>query len=175
MPVLFVSERQINAQIPFTVDGNVTLILRTPGGVSDNFNLQILPAAPSIFRSGTVGGVSALPTIVRNSNGQLVTLSNPIHGEDALIIYLTGMGRTIPPVEAGVPSPSNPLASALIPVEVRLGGVGLPISFAGLSPGQVGVYQINAHVPWWVPVGMQQPLEIVQGGSTTTLFVRVVD
>ena len=38
-----------------------------------------------------------------------------------------------------------------------------------------GVYQINAHVPWWLPAGMQQPLTIVQGGGATTLSVRVVD
>ncbi|MCP5112468.1 MAG: hypothetical protein GY953_16710, partial [bacterium] len=174
MPVLFVSSGQINAQIPFNIVGNTTLILRTPGGVSDNFNLSILPTAPSVFRSGSVGELSGLATVVRLTNGQLVTLANPIHGDDHIIIYLTGMGRTDPPVEAGVPAPATPLANTLIPPTVRLAGVGLPIGFAGLAPGQVGVYQINAHVPWWVPDGMQQPLEIVQGTFSTTLNVRVV-
>ena len=174
MPVLFVSSGQINAQIPFNVDGNTTLILRTPGGVSDNFNLTILPTAPAVFRSGATATQSQLPTVVRHANGQLVTLSNPIHGEDQIVIYLTGMGRTTPPVEAGIPAPLDPLANTLIPPIVRLGGVGLPVSFAGLAPGQVGVYQINASVPWWVPDGMQQPLEIVQGAFSTTLNVRVV-
>jgi hypothetical protein len=40
VPMLFASSEQINAQMPYQVDGNVTLILRTPGGVSDNFNLN---------------------------------------------------------------------------------------------------------------------------------------
>ena len=35
VPVMYVSPRQINAQLPFAVDGNTQLVLRTPGGVSD--------------------------------------------------------------------------------------------------------------------------------------------
>jgi uncharacterized protein (TIGR03437 family) len=150
------------------------MVLRTPGGVSDNFNLTILPTAPSVFRSA-VGTLTQVPIVVRNANGQLVTPANPIHGDDVLTIYLTGMGRTSPPATEGVPSPLDPLANVLVQPTLRLAGVGLPITYAGLAPGQVGVYQINAQVPWWVPPGMQQALEIVQGGSSTTLLVRVVD
>jgi len=38
----------------------------------------------------------------------------------------------------------------------------------------VGVYQINAAVPSWVPLGMEVPLTISQGGYSTSLSVRVV-
>ena len=55
VPVLFVSGQQINGQLPFNVDGNAQMTLRTPGGISDNFNFSILPAAPSIFRTGAAG------------------------------------------------------------------------------------------------------------------------
>jgi len=175
MPILFVSPNQINAQLPFSVDGNVTLVLHTPGGVSDYYYLTILPAAPSVFRSGVAGELRNLPTIVRAKNNQLVTLSNPVHPGDDLVIYLTGMGRTSPPVEAGVPAPVDPLAWVVTQPTVTLAGEPLPVRYAGLAPGWVGVYQINVHVPWWVRPGMQQPLVITQGGYSTTLYVRVVD
>ena len=56
VPILFVSPNQVNAQMPFQAIGDVTLILRTPGGQSDNFNLVIEPNAPSVFlASGGVG------------------------------------------------------------------------------------------------------------------------
>ncbi|MBI4876254.1 MAG: hypothetical protein HY822_16585 [Acidobacteria bacterium] len=174
-PMLWVSPAQINAQLPFQSDGNVTLILRTPGGVSDNFNMTILPAAPSVFRNGTAGPDTSVPAVVRAANNQLVTLSNPVHRGDALVIYLTGMGRTTPAVDAGLPAPGDPPASVLIAPEVTLGGVGLPVSFAGLAPGQIGVYQINARVPAWAPAGFAQPLTISQGGGSTSLEVRVVE
>jgi uncharacterized protein (TIGR03437 family) len=47
--------------------------------------------------------------------------------------------------------------------------------FAGLSPGEVGVYQINVSVPGSAPEGLNIPLTINQGGSTATVGLRVVD
>ena len=175
LPVLFVSSTQINAQLPYQVDGNVTLVLHTPGGVSDNFNLTILPAAPSIFRTGTAGAETGLPAIIRARNNELVTLSNPVHKDDALTIYLSGMGNTSPAVEAGTPAPSDPLPSVLIPPVVTLGGIQLPVSYAGLTPGQVGVYQINVAINRRVPSGLSIPLVVTQGGASTSANVRVVD
>jgi len=174
VPMLFVSPSQINAQLPFQTDGNVTLILRTPGGVSDSFNLTLLPAAPSVFRNGVAGPDTSVPAVVRAGNNLLVTVSNPVHRGDSLVIYLTGMGRTSPAVEAGQPAPGDPPVSVLIAPEVTISGVGLPVYFAGLSPGQIGVYQINVRVPDLAPIGLAQPLTITQGSGSTTLEVRVV-
>lgn len=174
LPMLFVSSTQINAQLPFNMGGNTVLVLRTPGGVSDNFNFTVLPTAPSVFRSGVAGPMTDIPTVFRASNGQLVTGSNPIHTGDTIIIWATGLGVTDPAVEAGQAAPSNPLPRAIIEPTLTLGGVPLGVSYAGLAPGQVGVYQINAEVPIRVPEGMDIPLTIVQGGSSTTLQVRVV-
>ena len=85
------------------------------------------------------------------------------------------MGQTTPQVPSGMPSPSNPLALANITPNVTLGGVSLGVSYAGLVPGEVGVYQINATVPTGVAQGLSIPLNINQGGANTTLNVRVVN
>lgn len=177
VPVLFVSPTQINAQMPFEEEGNVTLILRTPGGISNNFNLVVLPNAPSVFLSGAAGPETNIPTIVRNDNGQLVTDSNPIHrnANTALVIYLTGLGPTNPAVPDGMPAPTTPLATALTQPNVTLGGVQLPLLYFGLAPGLVGVNQINVEVPSSVPDGLQVPLVISQGSNSSSVSVRVVD
>jgi uncharacterized protein (TIGR03437 family) len=85
------------------------------------------------------------------------------------------MGQTTPQVVAGLPSPQNPLASATVAPIVTLGGVALSVSYAGLSPDEVGVYQINATVPIGIAPGLSVPLTINQGGGATTLNVRVVN
>jgi uncharacterized protein (TIGR03437 family) len=175
VPVLYVSPRQINAQLPFSVEGSTTLVLRTPSGVSDNHNVTIQTAAPSVFRSGVAGPQVDVPTVVRANNNQVVTLSNPVHHGDVLTIYATGLGRTNPAVETGVPAPSSPPASALIPPTVTIGGVPVEVLFAGLTPGEVGLYQINVRVGGGVPRGMSMPLAISQGGVATQVAVRVVD
>ncbi|MCC7174686.1 MAG: hypothetical protein IT159_05780 [Bryobacterales bacterium] len=175
VPMLFVSPGQINAQMPYEATGNVSLVLHTPGGVSDTYRMQVAPTAPSVFLSGTAGPLTGIPTLVRAANGQLVTAANPVHRGDALVVYLTGMGQTWPAVESGAPAPLNPLAQVIDPPAVTLGGHTLPVTYAGLTPGLVGVNQINVQVPDHVPTGLSVPLAITQGGSSTSLPVRVVE
>jgi uncharacterized protein (TIGR03437 family) len=177
VPMIFVSPTQINGQVPFTANGAATMILRTPAGVSNNFQFDIQELAPSVFITPvTTGSNTLVPTIVRSRNNLRVTASNPIHMDDRITIYATGMGPVSPDVNSGAAGPTDPLAKTLSEPTVTLGGVTLGIEFAGLAPGQVGVYQINAVVPFkGVPKGMSIPLKIVQGTFSTALNVRVVD
>jgi len=173
IPLLYVSSTQINAQLPYNAIGNQTLTIHSPGGVSSNYLFTIQPTAPSVF-VGNVGGTQ-VATIVRADNGQLVTPTNPIHPKDTVIVYLNGMGQTNPAVKAGQPAPASPLAWAAISPNVTLGGTALSVSYAGLVPGEVGLYQINATVPSTVPTGLSIPFAISQGGAVTTVDLRVVN
>jgi minor extracellular serine protease Vpr len=128
-----------------------------------------------VFQSGSAGPLTDLPTVVRQSTNLLVTSSNPVHLGDMLVIYLTGMGAVSPVIGNGLPGPQNPLSMAVSPPDVTLGGVSLSVAFAGLAPGEVGVYQINATVPGDAPQGLSVPLVISQGSSTQTINdLRVV-
>lgn len=82
------------------------------------------------------------------------------------MIYATALGATLPPVATGFAGPTVPLAIAAAVPDVPLGGLSLPLYYAGLAPGEVGVNQINALVAGWAPVGMQVPL---------TINLRVID
>jgi uncharacterized protein (TIGR03437 family) len=174
VPMIFVSPSQINGQMPYQTVGNVTLIVHTPGGVSDNYNLTVPSTAPAIFRADVTPG-APFPTVVRAANNLMVTDSNPVHRNDVLVIYLTGLGKVTPFVENGRPAPSETLATTLVDPEVNIGGVGMPVLFSGLTPGQVGLYQLNVTVPGNAPRGLGIPLNIVQGGITHTVNVRVVE
>jgi uncharacterized protein (TIGR03437 family) len=175
MPLIFVSPTQVNAQMPFQAVGNVVMVVHTPGGVSPNFNLTVQPTAPAVFLSGSAGPLTDLPTVVRQSTNLLVTDSNPVRLGDMLIIYLTGMGAVSPLVPNGTPGPQNPPANAINPPIVTLGGANLSVEYAGLAPGEVGVYQINAVVPPNAPQGASIPLIVTQGGLTETINdLRVV-
>ncbi len=173
VPMIMVSPTQINAQLPFQAEGNVAMTLYTPGGVSDNFNLTILPNAPSVFRATIVDDYVA-PTVLRVENQQVVTPANPIRSNDTLLVYLTGMGRTTPEIPAGVPAPTD-APDVLTPPNADIEGVSLPVESASLVPGEIGVYQIRLYVPHTVPKGFSKPLRIQQGTYTTTVEVRVID
>jgi uncharacterized protein (TIGR03437 family) len=175
IPLIFVSPSQVNAQMPFQAVGAETIVVHTPGGTSDNFNLIVQPNSPAIFLSGVAGPQTNLPTIIRAANNLLATDSNPIHPGDELIIYLTGLGQTNPAGATGYPAPGSPLSSALAVTTVTLGGMNLPVIYAGLAPGEVGVYQINVSVPGSTPTGISLPLTINQGAGTITVSMRVVN
>ena len=176
IPLQFVSPTRINTQLPFGSGGRAEMVLHTPNGVSDTLYVNIFATAPAVFRSGSAGPVSEIATVYRSVNGELVTPSNPVHMNDRLTIYLTGMGRTSPEVEDGVPAPASPLSTALARPTVTLGGAALSIEYAGLTPGSVGVYQINVIVPFkGVQTGFEIPLTVSQGGNATMIPVRVVN
>jgi hypothetical protein len=95
----------------------------------------------------------------------LVTQQNPARRGELVIAYATGMGAVEPPVATG--------AAALLPaptVILHFGEAGIEIFmcqsapscatrismtalFAGLSPGNAGVYQINFRIPDNAPTG----------------------
>lgn len=175
IPLLYTSSGQINAQLPLNAVGNVTMSIHTPAGISNGFNMVVQSAAPAIFLSGVAGPQTGLATVFRAANYQLVTPTNPVYPNDILIIYLTGMGPTNPPVPSGQMTPSTLLAQVVQTPTLTLGGATLTVDYAGLVPGEVsGLYQINATVPDQLIDGLSIPLTIEQPGGSTTLNVRVV-
>ena len=176
VPMLFVSlPAQINAQLPFNVDGSATMVLRTPGGISDNYLFSILPAAPSVFRNGTAGPETGIATIIRAENNRTGNAheSDPSRRHDYHLRHRVWAGppRLSTRGSRSVQSAPDRADSA----GGDTGRLAVSTTFAGLAPGQIGVYQINATVPkGGVPEGMPIPLVIKQGGSETQIDVRVV-
>ena len=175
IPLFLVSGSQINGQLPLSVNGSGQLVVYSPGGVSNPFTLTVQQTAPSVIQIPTAPGSSTLvPAVYRTADSLLVTLTNPVHKGDQLVIYVSGLGPTSPAVSAGSPSPANPPAVALLTPTVTLSGVTLPVTFAGLTPGQIGIYQINVNVPQGITQGLSIPLTVTQGAASSTVGVRVV-
>ena len=74
---------------------------------------------------------------------------------------------------SGNPAPSNPLANVSNAAQVTIDGQTAPISFAGLTPGGVGLYQINFTVPANARAG-SLPVVITQDGITANATKLIV-
>jgi len=80
--------------------------------------------------------------------------SHPVKSGDVVVIYTIGFGPTTPPVKTGDPAPGKDPLAIVSGVQVCF-RPNLPVSvencsdaaFAGLSPGFVGLYQVNANIP----------------------------
>ncbi len=91
-----------------------------------------------------------------------------------MVAYLTGLGATDPPIRAGEAAPSQPLHRVKLPVTATLGGKSAEVLFAGLTPGFVGLYQVNLAVPQ-LPAGDHSLVVSVDGVASNAGLVAVSD
>jgi uncharacterized protein (TIGR03437 family) len=142
-PLYFLSSGQINLQIPSEVAANqqAPIILSVNNAVTLPVMLNLVPAAPGV--ASLTGGT----IIAQHADFSLVTSASPAKPGEVLIMYLVGMGATNPSVASGAPSPSSPLATVTLQPTVTVGSQPANISFAGLTPFSVGLYQIDFQVP----------------------------
>lgn len=165
VPLFYVSQTQVNALVPFGLNANTTHQILVQRGLtySQPIPIDVGPAQPAPF---LIGAKYAIVVAYRGVDSFLVTSQQPATAGDVLVIYCAGLGATDPAVVDGAASPSLPLAQTKAPVTATIGGQGAPVLFAGLTPGLVGLYQVNAQVPAGTPTGDTVPLILAVAGQT---------
>ena len=98
---------------------------------------------------------SAGNLIAQHADSSLVDQGHPAKPGETLVMYLVGMGATNPVGVTGAPAPGLPLAPAVVQPTVTVGGQTTTVLFAGLTPGGIGLYQINFIVPPTARSGLQ--------------------
>jgi uncharacterized protein (TIGR03437 family) len=98
----------------------------------------------------------------------LANQNNPATAGNAVVIYCVGLGAVNPAITAGEPASSTTLSQATANVSVTFGNVTVPAAFAGLTPGEIGLYQINTTIPAGAPTGNQVPVTISASGASTS-------
>ena len=175
-PLFFVSGTQINAQVPFELmagAGSVTVQVKRGSETSEAQPIGIAAVSPGVFslnQQGTGPGA-----ILHADTFLPVTESDPVRPGEFLLIFCTGLGLVMPEVPSGDVAPSTePLARTLSTPLVNIGGLPAQVSFSGLAPGFVGLYQVNVQVPAGVPAGTQEVEIIVDSvpGNTITIDVQ---
>ncbi len=80
------------------------------------------------------------------------------------------MGGTNATPDSGAASPASPLALPTLAPTLTMNGAAYPIAFAGLTPGLVGLYQMNFQVPAGLPAG-NLALVVTQSGQVSNQTV----
>jgi adhesin/invasin len=81
-------------------------------------------------------------------------------------MYALGLGAVTPTLAIGDGTPSSPYEYAVGPVTVTIGGIPATVLFAGLTPGYVGLYQVNVMMPGGVAPGSQVPVTVSVAGKS---------
>lgn len=148
-PLYYISPTQVNAQIPFELlpGSRYDVLVSANGALTNPQPIQLSPATPGLaaFSDGTL--------IAQHTDGSLVSQTSPASGGEYLVSYLAGLGDTGVPVSSGAASPSSPLAEPQNALTLTINGSTYPTAFVGLTPGLVGLYQMNFQVPGGLPAG----------------------
>ncbi len=166
-PILFINTDQINFQIPWeTAAGSATITVSTSGIQTEAVRVPVVAAAPGLFFEGS-------HAIAQNFDYSLNSSSNPAKDGALLIAYLTGAGAVSPKVPDGEPAPSNPPSKVTSTVTATIDSEPAKVSFAGLAPDFVGLWQVDVIVPPGLKQG-EFPLVIsVDGQSSNAANVSV--
>jgi uncharacterized protein (TIGR03437 family) len=173
--VEYVSTGKVNVWVPWELEGYPSVHVKEiyAGSVPIFSNVITAPLAtytPTFFMyspdnvvliADAVDGTCPKPYIIGPSC--------PAVAGHTVALYANGLGPTSNQPASGDPAPSGSLAQLAqtntTPV-VMIGGQQATVSFAGLAPGYVGLYQVNAVIPSGLASG-NQPITIAIGGVTS--------
>ncbi len=148
-PLLYVSESQINAQLPSDVAvGTATLVVTVSGKPAPPFTVQVAAAAPGIFTDAD----SHAATV--DATGQPVNLAHPATGGTVVSVFLTGMETLSQPVAA------------------TIGDAATTVQYAGPAPGYTGLSQVNIAVPN-LPNGVYPLIVQLNGVASNTAKLAI--
>ena len=177
-PLYFVTDGQINAQVPFEslpagqTSGSIIIIVQNNGQSSAVQSFQVAPIAPGIFSlAGTGQGLAN----AINPDGALAApagalppyASHPASPGGTIIVLATGLGATDSPIPSGQPSSDALRQTTTVPT-VLVGGIPAQVAFSGLSPQFPAVNQLNIVIPVGVQSGSAVPIQLSVGGIVTT-------
>jgi len=168
--MFYCSRGQINVQVPWGIAGAGTAVVKVVVNESEGnaLTLPVAAADPGIFVVNSATQTGA----VIFQDGQWVTAGRPATTGDVLSLYATGLGMVnpVPPTD-GTPASGDPLQQTMETPIVTIDGVESPVSFSGLTPGLVGLHQVNFAIPDGVAAGIHDLVISVGGKSSNTVKI----
>ncbi len=178
----YISPSQVNAQVPQSVlSGAQQVVATTAEGASTAYSINVAATEPGLLApaSFVVNGKQNIVALFEDG----VTYALPpgaIPGlasqratpGETITIYGVGFGPVIPNIPAGqIVQQSNTLADSF---QVSFGGSPAVLSYSGLAPNFVGLYQFNIVVPN-VAASDTVPLTFTLNGTAgkQTLYIAV--
>jgi uncharacterized protein (TIGR03437 family) len=162
-------QQQINFQVPWEVASKSTasIAVANNSATGASISIPVLAAQPAIFNYSSGGNVFGA---ILHANFQLADTGHPAKAGEVVLIYCTGLGAVgSTPADGAAGSGQSTTATAT----ATIGGAAAPVSFSGLAPGFVGLYQVNAQVPAGLKSGNQGVVITISGASSKSVLLPV--
>ena len=172
MPLFYSSSGQVNAQIPFEArpGTTATMTLSVDGLAGTPLAVRVASYNPGLF-SRTQDGSG--PGAILHGDATPVTSDRPAGPGESISLYATGLGAVDNRPDTGKPASSVLLSNTLVRPAVSIGGRDAVVTFSGLAPGFVGLYQVNVIVPTDLADGEHPVVLNIGGVSSNTVKLAV--
>ncbi|MBL0156357.1 MAG: hypothetical protein IPP47_04560 [Bryobacterales bacterium] len=163
----YVSPNRLKVQLPSSLSAGIQRVtVTTVAGSSAAYELTVNETepglqAPSTFRVDDMQFAAALledgATWALPEGAVEGQASRPVRSGETITLYGTGFGAVTPVASAGETVQGE---NALMrPLEILFGDTAAEVSYAGLAPGKVGIYQFKVVVP-----------QLSEGGAVALTF-----
>ncbi|MEO6725323.1 MAG: choice-of-anchor V domain-containing protein [Blastocatellia bacterium] len=186
-PLYFAAANQINYQVPYaTAAGTASIVVMRDDGIASYGSATVATAAPALFAADASGqGQAAAQNSDFSPNGDPATSPQARRARkgDYVVFYGSGAGAQFVnannsqplTIKDGETASSDPLAATSALPTVTIGGKAATIYFSGLSPGFVGLWQLNVQVPTDAPGGASVEVIVSFGGKTANRVTIAVE
>jgi uncharacterized protein (TIGR03437 family) len=170
-PLFFSSEGQMNVQIPWEAGGldEAELQVRVGPVLSEPVIVPLAMYGPGLFTldssgAGQAAALIAGPEVVAAAPEGALGSSRPVRPGEYLILYANGLGPVENAPATGRAASVTQLSPTLETPVVTFAGEPGEVTFSGLTPGFVGLYQVNVLVPEGIAPGNEVIVELEIGG-----------
>jgi uncharacterized protein (TIGR03437 family) len=134
-PLVMTSSGSILFQAPGDIPaGTASVVVSANGDTSGTVDMTVLASTPWVLA-------------VVHQSGSPVSVAQPAIAGEILSVYATGLGAVNGTVPIGYAGPADGSSTTVAVPQILWGNLAAGITYSGLAPGFVGLYQVNAVVP----------------------------
>jgi uncharacterized protein (TIGR03437 family) len=188
-PLYAVTPAQTNFQVPSATPlgtNRIAIESAATGELIAGTTFSVGSVEPGLFSLASSG---AGPGAIFNQDGSINGASNAAPRGTVVSLFGTGQGPISPTVPDGQAAPSGPLAyTVTIPATTASACDSSPqgicvafgnsvlgtITFSGMAPGWVGLWQINVQIPSNAPTGKAVSVEVVIGANPSNVVTMAI-
>lgn len=161
-PLFYSTSAQLGIQIPMELAGqrSAEVEVTTGGQTSQPRTVNLSAVAPGLFTLSQDGRGTAV--CIHRDGVTPVSTGNPAYPGEEVVFYGTGLGPVTPPLGTGEASTGNKTVDT---PTVKIDGLPAAVVFSGLSPGYVGLYQVNVVVPELARTNAADPVLLSLDGT----------
>jgi uncharacterized protein (TIGR03437 family) len=168
--LFYVSPSQINFLLPGEITGpSAYLYIVRQGLVGPTIKIPLAAAAPGLFQwNGNYA-------IAQHADGALISSSAPAIPGEVVVLYATGLGRTIPESASGRIASTAAAILDMPELRILLDNVPCPpasVYYAGVTPGFAGLYQINLRLP--AVLNANPAIQVLMGAQSSPPAILLV-